>query len=214
MKILQVIVALLLACLMQPTLAQIDRCRVTYEIEFDEMEDADPMTMSMLKDMSMVMAFQDQKARIEMDMGMIQMRSITDQESGKMLILTDAMGNKSAQLTDIEEDERVQAARDQEVDVRETGKTKDIAGYKCFQVFVSPAGQEEEMEMWYTPDIQVANTANQYIYKGVDGFPLEMMVDQQGIKMRMVASSVETDKMDPALFSMEVPKGYVLQDGN
>ncbi len=216
MKILQVTIALLLVCLMQPALAQIDHCRVTYEVEFeeDEMEEADPMTMAMLKDMSMVMAFQGQKARVEMDMGMIRMRSITDQVSGKTLILTDAMGNKSAQITNLEEDERMQAAKDQEVEVRETGKRKKIAGYECFQIFVSPKGQSEEIEMWYTPEIKVANTANQYIYKGVNGFPLEMLVDQQGIKMRMVASAVETDKMDPALFSTEVPKGYVLQDGN
>ena len=213
MKLLQFTITLLLVCLMTSAVAQIDRCRVTYAIDIEGMEEADAMTMAMLKDMTMVMSFQDQKARIEMDMGMVQVRSVMDQASGKMLILTDAMGTKSAQLTNINEEEKAQAAQDQEVNIRKTGKTKEIAGYTCYQTFVSPEDQEE-IEMWCTPEIKVGNTANQYIYKGMDGFPLEMLVDQQGMKMRMVASSVDTDKMDDSFFSLEVPEGYQLQNEN
>lgn len=188
------------------------QCKVDYDVEILEMADADPMTRSMMEGMTLTLAFQDRAARVEMHMSMMDMVVIADDEAKQGVALMDMMGMKMA--TPMGEEEFADAGQDQgDTKVRETGKTKKIAGHKCYQAFVSDA-EGSEVEIWYTKDIIVDNRSSDYTYEGIDGFPLEMVVDQDGVKMRMTASDVDTDKMPKSFFSTEVPDGYTIQDPN
>ena len=189
--------------------AQKNRCKIEYDVEILEME-ADPMAMAMMQDMKMTLAFQGRKARVDMDMGMMTMVAIMDEQAKQGITLMDMMGMKIAQK--MGEGKFMQQQNQANNSVRETGETKTIAGYTCHQAFVSAAGTEEELEMWFAKEIVVDNVSSEYTFKGMKGLPLEMYANENGTKMRMTAIKVETAAMPEAYFSLEIPEGYTLQE--
>ncbi|MEM9985432.1 MAG: DUF4412 domain-containing protein, partial [Bacteroidota bacterium] len=172
----------------------------------------DPMAQEMMKDMTMTMAIQDKKSRIEMDMGsMMSMVTVFSSEEKKSVVLMDMMGQKIAQVSEGEDfDEQI--ATQQDLKVTKTSESKKIAGYTCYKALIENPDGDGEFEIWFTEDIKVGDVDNPYIYAGIEGFPLEMVVSQQGMYMRMKALSVSTQRMPDSDFSTEIPAGYVIKD--
>ncbi len=204
------LLALLLLFGLQANAQTTKQCKVDYDVEIIDAGETDPMAAAMMKDMTMTLAFQDKAARVEMHMSMMDMVVVADDATKKGVALMDMMGMKMA--TVMGEEEFASAETESTPDVRETGKTKKIAGYTCHQAFVKSDDSNDEVEIWYTKDIVVDNKSSDYSYQGIEGFPLEMLVDQDGMKMRMTASDVSTKKMSKDMFSTEVPDGYTIQD--
>ncbi len=186
--------------------------RIEYDIVFDEGMEMEPMAKEMLKDMTMTMAIQDQKTRVDMDMGsMMSMVTVYSSEEKKSVVLMDMMGQKIAQIVEGQEFEQ-QIDQQQDLKVTKTSESKKIAGYTCYKALVENPEGDGEFEIWFTKDIHVGGVSNPYMYAGIEGFPLEMVVSQQGMNMRMQALSVSTQKMPASDFSTEVPEGYVIRD--
>lgn len=177
---------------------------ITYEIEIAG-EDMDPMAKMMLAGSEMMLQFKGNMSRMVMDMGAISKTiAITDGDAKKGIVLMDMMGRKMAIPMTEEDFEQSKAAKGQ--GVRKTNKTKKIAGYTCHQAFVSN-GEEQEFEIWYTEEIKVG-ASSEYAYEGLDGFPLQMEVNQEGMIMKMLAKEVSDSKLSNDLFNTSVPDGY------
>lgn len=92
-------------------------------------------------------------------------------------------------------------------DIKHTGKTKTIAGYKCKQV-IGTSSDGDKLEFWYTDALHLVAKGADYSIPGIKGLPLEMDIVQEGMKIKMTATEVSTDKLDSGLFSTEIPAGY------
>lgn len=206
-KILFLLPALIL--LIGSTVVAQDSYKINYEIELVDTGEMDEMTAAMMQDMTMMLAFEGELSRVDMNMSMMNMSTRMNASQKKGIVLMEMMGMKTATMTD---EEAFDESKQPEVDVRKTGKTKSIAGYKCQQAFVKAKDATEEQEVWYTDKIKIQGTGTDYTYQGLDGFPLEMIVDDGQMKMRMTATSVSTDKMGSDYFSTAVPAGYTIQE--
>lgn len=187
------------------TKAQISECTISYTMEITG-EDVDPMAAMMMKGAEMTMAFKGEKGRFGMDMSMMKTTAIVDGEAKKGVVLMDMMGQKMAMVmgeSDFEEEDQ------SDMKIRETGKTKKIAGYTCKQVIASDS-EGNEFEIWYTPEIKVDATNSGYDYKGIEGFPLEMEALQDGMLVKLQATDVDKSKISDSMFDTSVPDGYTI----
>lgn len=185
------------------TQAQLSECQITFDLDFSG-ADMDPMAKAMMEGAEMTMSFKGRRARVEMDMNMMSSTAIVDDEGQEGVVLMDMMGMKMAMVMgedDFNQDDGPLPK------IRKTGKTKKIAGYTCHQVFVE-SEEGEDFEVWYSPKIKPAAKAQGYSYEGLDGFPLEMDVNQDGNRMKMKATKVSTDNLDDDLFDLTIPAGY------
>jgi len=184
--------------------AQTTDFSIQYDVEVsgDEIE---PMVAAMMAGTTMELSFKGSKSRMVMDMGMLSKTvAVTDGEAKKGVVLMDMMGRKMA-IPMTEEDFQPDADAP-EPKIRKTGKTKKIAGYNCKQAFIE-AEEGQEFEIWYSEDIRV-EAESEYNYSGLNGFPLQMDVNQEGMMMKMTAKEVSKGKLSKDLFSTEIPDGY------
>ncbi len=179
-----------------------------YTIEYEmDMKggDLDPQAAAMMEGMTMKMMFKDTKVRVETDMSMGKTTAIVDAENKEGVALMDMMGMKMA--VPMGADEFNQAEEQETPDINWTGKTKKIAGYLCSQAIMKDDGGE--VEMWVAKDIQVNAAGTDFDYGDIGGFPLQMDVDQDGTKIKMMATDVSTKKLNSDLFDVVIPSGYM-----
>lgn len=188
---------------------KITECQVTYDIDLSD-PDMDPMAKMMMNGMKMKMAFQDGKARVDMKMTMMKMSAIVNEGEKEGVVLMKMMGKKMAiPMTEEEFEGTGDPVEDYEVEY--TGKSKKVAGYSCDQVLVK-TGEGETFELWCTDKIEAATTRTGYGYSKVNGFPLEMDVNQDGMIIKMKATQVSTDKFEDGFFDTTIPEGYEIMD--
>jgi GLPGLI family protein len=185
--------------------AQLSDCQIKYKVDLSG-SDMPAMAKLMMGNTKMELAFKGMASRMVMDMGMMGNTTvITDDKTKNGLMLMNMMGRKYATPMKGEDyDQARQEAPD--MDFKVTGKTKNIAGYSCKQAI----GKDEAgntYECWYTEKIRPQGVSN-FTYKGIDGFPLELEMLQDGVKMKMVAQSVNTAALTDEHFSMKIPSGY------
>jgi hypothetical protein len=142
-------------------------------------------------------------------MSMMKTSIIADSDTKKSIVLMNMMGKKIAMLPEEGEDDINSQFQATEAKVTKTGKTKKIAGYECAEYLVETEGGDKS-NVWVTDKIE-PQASTQYSYKGIKGFPLEMTVNQDGSKMKMVASKVRLEAPASDQFSTEVPAGYEIK---
>jgi hypothetical protein len=115
---------------------------------------------------------------------------------------------------------------DQPVEVKKTGETKSVAGYKCTK-FIALRGEEEVMTLWVTKDLtgfeplmadwkefsqrMSAMTARfskgtSEMYKNIDGFPMETTIKIMNNTVTTTVTNVEKRSIPSAEF--DIPAGY------
>jgi hypothetical protein len=115
---------------------------------------------------------------------------------------------------------------DQPVEVKKTGETKSVAGYKCTK-FIAFRGEEEVMSLWVTKDLtgfgplmadwkefaqrMSAMTArfskgSSDMYKNIDGFPMETTIKIMNNTVTTTVTKVEKRSIPPTEF--DIPAGY------
>lgn len=125
--------------------------------------------------------------------------TINNLKTGVTTVLIDLMGNKIAISTEDVE------GGDTKPEIEYLDETKDIAGYKCKKAIykIKKEDTDAEFEVYYTDELPAsANTQ----FKGIDGFPLEYVLEAQGMKTTYSAIKVTEGKVDKTL--SEIPKGY------
>ena len=100
-----------------------------------------------------------------------------------------------------------------------TGDSAIIAGYECikYQLEYSARQQQSSSFVWLTRDIQFAfpdslmageNPLFQFL--GSSGFPLRLIMSNNGKSFEMIASRVEPEKLKDELFT--IPDDYTISD--
>lgn len=126
--------------------------------------------------------------------------TINNLSSGVTTVLLDLMGKKIAISTeDVEDKDKVEPT------IEYLDETKEIAGYACKKAIykIMKDGVEAVFDVYYTEDLPAeANTQ----FKGIEGFPMEYIIESQGMVITYSALEVTEGKVDKSLG--EIPKGY------
>ncbi len=126
--------------------------------------------------------------------------------------------SKSAMLMPKEENKNASSAADFVV---ETGAdNRVIAGMACNHFLVKTKEGATIAEYWVTKELQVkvpkskagGNMLTQGGAYGIEGFPLRVLMMQQGMQIVMEAKEVKAEKLESSLF--EIPKGFTVSDFN
>lgn len=95
--------------------------------------------------------------------------------------------------------------------------SEKILGYTCSKYKMTVVEDSTTMTMyyWVTTELNPCSkkkigTTNSLYVDGIDGFPLKIVTEFDGIVMTQEATEIVKQKVDPALF--EVPAGYRIKD--
>jgi GLPGLI family protein len=134
--------------------------------------------------------------------------SIIDNASEKMLTLMSGMiGKRAIQGTTTKKEDEPAP----KFTVELINETKEIAGYKCKKAVVKDE-DGTSYNFWYTEEIKMNAKGQKYFDAyGIPGFPMEMEFIQNGMNVKMVATSIEKSlPKKHTLFNQDVPEGYQL----
>ncbi|NVK65247.1 MAG: DUF4412 domain-containing protein [Flavobacteriales bacterium] len=191
--------------------AQMKKGHIIYDIEMTSDDPDIAMAVMMFSGSKMNLYFGDNKARTDLDMGsVISMTTVVDNDTEEILILMGGMMGEKAVLTNSEEMEADQEEVEEEPTVKLTNETKEIAGYNCKKAVIIDA-DGNEMEYWYTEEIESISTDQKAAISKLPGLALEYAVDREGMMMSFKASTVETTldkKTIKEKLSLEIPEGY------
>jgi hypothetical protein len=62
--------------------------------------------------------------------------------------------------------------------------------------------------IYYSEEIMPENRVTKFTNAKLNGFPLEMEINQGGMKIKMVAKSVDANPQSTSQFDMTVPEDY------
>ncbi len=142
------------------------------------------------------------KNEINMMGGMMEMGFLTNMDEKKGTMLMNMMGKKSAISIDNMNDQMDKAPK---FDIEYNKKdTKEIAGYKCHKATIKM--EDGSSNVFYVTEKISAFSQFTKQYEGLEGFPLQLDVDQNGMKMTLKATEVSHVKPDESIF--KIPAGY------
>tara|TARA_R110002072_G_scaffold278983_1_gene440928 strand:+ start:114 stop:746 length:633 start_codon:yes stop_codon:yes gene_type:complete len=123
--------------------------------------------------------------------------TISDSETGETITLQDAMGNKIAirtNLNDVEEDDIPEIEYSEE--------TKEILGYKCKKAYFESEGAE--MTIYYTEELP--NLVSKAQLKQIKGYPMESILVTEQFTQISKVKSIKEEKVKK--IKMEVPADF------
>jgi GLPGLI family protein len=88
-------------------------------------------------------------------------------------------------------------------------ETKKVAGYTCKSAevnFMDKRGQAHKSIVYFSDDLGTNNLNFDNQYRGIKGIPLEMELTMHGIPMKLVASSVSSERVSNKEF--ETPSDF------
>ena len=169
-------------------------------------------SLAMLGDMSTTTYFKGQKSRTEMKSPMTgENTTIIDNTTKEMLVLLDnpMLGKKYMKNTIDTSDEDLN-----NIEVKETGDTKTILGYKCqgYDIIIKKDDQETKMTMYTTDKISAPNQNSAGLGGKVKGYPMYMVlnISQSGmpLKTTMEVVEIKNENIDNSKFDMTIPEGF------
>lgn len=178
--------------------------KVVYEISFPEMDEnekANGMTPT-----EATLFFKENLLRMEMKIMGMGTVVISNSKDKSVTTLMDLMGNKLAiKMTGEEMAKERSKMTGSSYQTRLTSETKDIAGYRCKKALATNK-DGNEITIYCTTDIMAVNLGFAEQYKGIDGFPMEYQMAQNGMNMKFVAKNVTKQKVDQSKFV--IPSDY------
>ncbi len=187
---------------------------VETKVNLDEIEGLEQMGQlkNMMESARYRVMFKGDKSRIEIKSLLISMIMVTDYTEGKSLILTSALGDKSAQLIEDEDYKSLSEMSEDTEDKVEFGNgSKKLAGYNCKDAKITQADGTIST-VWYCPDLKGNKSPlNRFQSPLIDGLILQMDSDFNGIKVRFKANEVSKDDIDDKYLGFGIPKGYELK---
>jgi GLPGLI family protein len=189
--------------------AQLTEGHFTYTIEASSENPDMQMVTGMMQGSTLDIHFKDKITRSEMKMGsMMNIVTVSNENSGEILLLMSGMIGKNAILMTTEEVEALSEGKP-EMNVELLDETKTIEGYLCKKAVLSDENGGESI-FWYTEEIEISKVGQTYLNKEVPGFPMQYDLNNNGLKMTMTVSKFEKklDKNIKPLFDMNIPEGY------
>lgn len=189
--------------------AQLTEGHFTYTIDASSENPDMQMVTGMMQGSTLDIHFKDKITRSEMKMGsMMNIVTVSNENSGEILLLMSGMIGKNAILMTTEEVEALSEGKP-EMNVELLDETKTIEGYLCKKAVLSDENGGESI-FWYTEEIEISKVGQTYLNKEVPGFPMQYDLNNNGLKMTMTVSKFEKklDKNIKSLFDMNIPEGY------
>ena len=190
--------------------AQMKEGKISYSMDLSSDDPEMAMAVGMMQGSKMDISFMPGKSRADITMGtMMNMSNIVDEKSGKALMLMTIMGQNTAVESTLDELKEKENDAKPAFDTKITNETKTIAGYTCTKAIMT-SEDAGEMVIWYSKDISANTIGQQYYNKEMPGFPMEMEINQQGMKIHMVVTTVDK-KVTKNIFDQKIPEGYTVQ---
>jgi len=189
--------------------AQVKEGHVTYKIDVSTDNPEMQMSVGMIQGSTMDMYFKEKITRAEMKMGaMMTVVTISDETSGKVLMLLSGMMGKKAINTSLTDIDKVNEEKPT-FEVALVDETKTIAEYTCKKAILTDA-EGNETVFWYTEEIEISKRGQSSMNELVPGFPMQYEVLNNGMKMVMTVTNVEKklDSKSKDLFELTIPEGY------
>lgn len=181
--------------------------RILYDITFPEL-DMDEATRGSLPRESVVYVKGD-LTRTDLNVGpRMSSTSIYNYKSGEVTALTEFMDSKTY-IVMTPGKGPVPAQNNNQLTVFASDR-KTIAGFECKRA-VMKNKDNVSSNLYYTDRIK-ARLAVNVQFPGVDGFPMEFMVDQNGLKMMFSVRQVIQEPVSDSVFS--IPSDYRLVTPN
>jgi GLPGLI family protein len=185
------------------------------KVDLKNLEGMDKMGQlkGMMESARYTLMFKGDQSRIEVKSLLVSMIMVNDFELKKSLILTSALGDKSAQIIEGEQYNSLNDLREEVEEKVEIGEgIKEIAGYSCKEAFIYKADGTKS-HVWFTPSLLVKNSPfNRFQSPLIAGLILEMESDFNGIKVKFKADKVSKKEIDDKYLGFGIPKGYELKD--
>jgi GLPGLI family protein len=187
----------------QPAKKDVRSGKIIFEISYPE-SNMDEQRLAMMPKKS-ILYFKDNMSKAEVPMAAGKMVIISNNKTETATMLMDMMGKKN-QIEMSKEDMEKQKSK-AKPQVEKTNETKLICGYTCKKaiVTITTAKGSGKFDVWYTNDLKVKNSYSSRI-EGIDGFMLEFSSIENGMNIKMTATSVEPMTIDDSEFV--IPEGY------
>lgn len=181
---------------------------IKYDVSFEK-SGLPTEALDLFKNAEVKQYISPNKCRMDMNMVMQNITTITDLKEQTSVSIMDVAGKKYLIKMD---KEQVKKARESKWDAKITysTETKIIAGYLCKKgeaLIEDKLGTVPEgtvMDFYYTEEIPVNEI--DAVYKGVKGFLLEYSMDMGGMRVTFVANSVNKQKVDQNMFDTSNPE--------
>lgn len=178
--------------------------KVIYDITIPDSDDMG--MMSAFLPTESISYVKGNQSRTELSMGMGMNTSIINNaKTNETINLISFMGKKYA----VDMSNGTSEVADQKSNVVLVDETKNILGYNCKKAEISiiHEGKTYTTTAWYTPQIKnKAVTLSGKTFQELDGLLMEFELENNGLKMKMLAKRIEFKDIDPAIFL--VPKDH------
>jgi len=89
-----------------------------------------------------------------------------------------------------------------------TNNTKEIAGYECQEVIVTPKNKDiEKFKVYYTDEIKREGKNWDNEFSGIDGFLMEYQMERYGVLMKFTATAIMGEDVSDNIFESPT-EGY------
>lgn len=144
-------------------------------------------------------------SRVELVSGLGKEATIHDAGKGTATILKDYSGQK-LMITLTASDWGNNNKKYSGMTLEPTGKTSTIAGYKCQEV-IAKLSNGNTFNVWYTPDVKVANTSYDVQFANLPGLAVQYEMTSGSMKFKFTLAKITFDSVPSSRF--EVPtSGY------
>ena len=159
----------------------------------------------MMNGSTMSISIKDSLSRTDVDMSIMQTKTIMNISLKKGTMLMDMMGNKYAIALSADDIKDQETKANSDYDVKYVDSTKVIAGHVCSKAIVTLKKDKKELTVWYAPDIP-ALVCNKDMYSKIKGMSLEYEFEQGPVELKFTCTLLDTKSVDPSIFT--IPDGY------
>lgn len=168
---------------------------VEFEVDATGLE---PSLAPLVQNMTLVAYFDPSHYRAEMNTGGMGTTVAIANANNESMTLIDMMGMRLAV--------RELSVEETEVSVKYPGGTKEIAGYTCKRAVVTTA--MGDVNLYVTDQIKAPKVNTQIPLYALEGFPLQMELNNGPMSISFVATKVTATTVDKSKFELVVPDGY------
>ena len=144
-------------------------------------------------------------SRSEMVSALFSSTTIHDSKTGAAVVLREVSGQKLLIRMNAQ-DWQQKNARYNGITFKNTGETKEIAGYKCIKA-EAKMSDGTSFSVYYTSDIVPENKEYDYHFRNLNGLPLEYELTQRNLTIRYTVSKINLNPVPASKFDIPT-SGY------
>lgn len=188
---------------------KIEQGTVTYTIAYELTPEQKSMFDPSVLPTESVLEFNNNLARIQMDLGAALVKIINDADSKTALVLVDVpIAQKQFATKMTAEDVAKQRGDIKYSNFKPTGEKQTVAGYNA-EKYTYTDNKNTNYELWLTKDVRLAKGAEYEDFASLNGTPVKYSMTVNGVKSNYTLKSIKEGPV--AKLSMEVPAGYELK---